>query len=75
MSKLIDPNKIYSAKIYPEHEAFLWDRVDALQSTNPKITKTEVVYNILQEYICNNFPADAKKLPDHKADRRRAEYR
>ena len=75
MSRQIDQSKIYSAKIYPEHEAFLWARVEALHKTNPKITKTEVLYNILQEYIKNNYPADAAALPEKKADRRKAEYR
>ena len=75
MSRQIDQSKIYSAKIYPEHESFLWARVEALRKTNPKVTKTEVLHNILQEYIQDNFPADAANLPAKKADRRRAEYR
>ena len=75
MSRQIDQSKIYSAKIYPEHESFLWARVEAMRKTNPKITKTEVLYNILHEYIKNNYPVDAAALPEKKADRRRAEYR
>lgn len=74
MSRQIDQSKIYSAKIYPEHEAFLWSRVEEIRKTKPT-TKTEVLYNILQDYIRNNYPADAAKLPDKKADRRRAEFR
>ena len=54
MSRQIDQYKIYSAKIYPEHEAFLWSRVEEIRKTKPT-TKTEVLYNILQDYIKNNF--------------------
>ena len=74
MSRQIDQSKIYSAKIYPEHESFLWSRVEEIRKTKPT-TKTEVLYNILQDYIKNNYPADAANLPGKKADRRRAEYR